>query len=180
MYCISLDILLSKFAESCHKAFSLLYKGWLHFSTCFYLLEDVPIFIQEVIISSYSPKASFLSFFEASTAFKRINSPVRWSYKIYQLHLCRWVRPLPNECPDYDIKQSDGEVPALGLYSRNTNISRNIIKHNIRTSMNERINFFIKIYLSHFILEGVMFVVCERWVGDRDRLLYWPTFFSRP
>ena len=31
----------------------------------------------------------------------------------------------------------------LQLYSRNTNISRNIIKHNIRTSMNERIHFFI-------------------------------------
>ena len=27
------------------------------------------------------------------------------------------------------------------LYSRNTNISRNKIKHNIRTSMNERIHF---------------------------------------
>ena len=63
------------------------------------------------------------------------------------------------------------------LYRRNTNISRNIIKHNIRTSMNERIHFFIKIYLSHFILERVMFVVCERWVGNGDRLLYWPKFF---
>ena len=37
------------------------------------------------------------------------------------------------------------------LYSRDTNISRNIIKHNIQTSMNKRIHFFIKIYLSHFI-----------------------------
>ena len=32
---------------------------------------------------------------------------------------------------------------------------RNIIKHNIRTSMNERTHFFIKIYLSHFILERI-------------------------
>ena len=38
---------------------------------------------------------------------------------------------------------------------------------NIRTSMNERIHFFIKIYLSHFILEKVMFLVCERWVETR-------------
>ena len=30
------------------------------------------------------------------------------------------------------------------FYSRNTNISRNIIRHNIRTSMNVRIHFFIK------------------------------------
>ena len=63
------------------------------------------------------------------------------------------------------------------LYSHNTNISRDIIKHNIRTSMNERTHFFIKIYLSHFILEKVMFVVCGRWARDRDRLLYWPKFF---
>ena len=51
------------------------------------------------------------------------------------------------------------------LYSRNTNISGNIIKHNLRTSMNERTHFFIKIYLSHFILERVyVSVVRERWV----------------
>ena len=35
------------------------------------------------------------------------------------------------------------------------NIFRNIIKHNIRTSKNERTHFFIKIYLSLFILERV-------------------------
>ena len=63
---------------------------------------------------------------------------------------------------------------------RNTNTRGNTIKHNIRTSMNERIHFFIKIYLSHFIPERVMFFVCERWVGDRNRLLYWTKFFLRP
>ena len=68
----------------------------------------------------------------------------------------------------------------LLLYSCYTNISRNIIKHNIRTSMNERIHFFVKICLPHCILKRVMFVVCERWVRDGDRLLYWPKFFSRP
>ena len=52
------------------------------------------------------------------------------------------------------------------LYSRNTNISRNIIKHNIRTSTNERTNFFINIYPSHIILERLLFVVCESWAGD--------------
>ena len=51
------------------------------------------------------------------------------------------------------------------LYSRNTNISGNIIKLNLRTSMNEQTHFFIKIYLSLFILERVdVSVVCERWV----------------
>ena len=42
--------------------------------------------------------------------------------------------------------------------------------------MNERTHFFWKIYLPHFILErvakGLMLVVCERWVGDGDRLLH--------
>ena len=36
--------------------------------------------------------------------------------RIHQLHLCRRARPSPNECPRYDTKQSDGEVPVmLGL-----------------------------------------------------------------
>ena len=30
-----------------------------------------------------------------------------------RLLLCRGVRPPPNECPRYDTKQSDGEVPAV-------------------------------------------------------------------
>ena len=46
--------------------------------------------------------------------------------------------------------------------------------------MNERTHFFIKIYPSHFILERVMFVVCERWTGDTNRLQYWPKFTSWP
>ena len=38
--------------------------------------------------------------------------PVGWGYRIHRLLLCRGVRPSPNECPGYDTKQSDGEVPA--------------------------------------------------------------------
>ena len=33
--------------------------------------------------------------------------------RIHRLLLCRGVRPPPNECPGYDSKQSDGEVPAM-------------------------------------------------------------------
>ena len=43
----------------------------------------------------------------------------------------------------------------IQLYTYISKYMRNIIKRNIRTSMNERIHFFIKIYLSHFILERV-------------------------
>ena len=42
------------------------------------------------------------------------NCPVGWGYRIYWLLLCRGVRPPPpNECPRYDTKQSDGEVPVM-------------------------------------------------------------------
>ena len=48
---------------------------------------------------------------------------------------------------------------------QHTNISGIIIKHNLRTSMNKQTHFFIKMYLSHFILERVdVSVVCERWL----------------
>ena len=39
---------------------------------------------------------------------------VGWGCGIHQLHLCREVRPpLPYECPGYDSKQSDVEVPVM-------------------------------------------------------------------
>ena len=38
--------------------------------------------------------------------------PVDWGCRIHRLLLCRGVRP-PHECPGYDTKQSDGEVPAM-------------------------------------------------------------------
>ena len=54
------------------------------------------------------------------------------------------------------------------LYSRYTNASGNIIKHNLRTSMNERTHFFIKIYISHTLFsKGLMFLWCLR-DGWRD------------
>ena len=35
-----------------------------------------------------------------------------WGYRIHWLLLCKGVR-LPNECPRYNTKQSDGEVPVM-------------------------------------------------------------------
>ena len=56
-----------------------------------------------------------------------------------------------------------------------TNISGNIIKHNLQTSMNERTHFFIKICISHTLFsKWLMLVVCERWAGEKDGLLFWP------
>ena len=50
--------------------------------------------------------------------------------------------------------------------------------------MNERTHFFIKIYLSHFILERVdVSVVCERWVERhilRERTSFSHIFFPEP
>ena len=41
-----------------------------------------------------------------------ILSPVGWNCRIHWLLLGRRVRPM-NECPAYDTKQSDGEVPMM-------------------------------------------------------------------
>ena len=47
-------------------------------------------------------------------SFTRSLCPVSWGCRIHWLHLCRGVRPPPpNECPGYETKQSDGEVPAV-------------------------------------------------------------------
>ena len=40
-------------------------------------------------------------------------SPVGWGLRIHQLHLCRMARLPFNECPGYDIKQSDDEAPVM-------------------------------------------------------------------
>ena len=42
---------------------------------------------------------------------------VCWGCRIYWLHLCSGLKlPSHNECPGYDIKQSDGETPALEIW----------------------------------------------------------------
>ena len=73
----------------------------------------------------------------------------------------------------------------LMLYSRNTNIiiRGNIIKHNSRTSMNERTHFFIKRYIPQTLFsKGLMFLWCVRH-GWRDiyseRGLFLPISSSR-
>ena len=38
---------------------------------------------------------------------------VGWDCRRHRLHLCRGVRPPPNECPGYDTKQSDDEAPVM-------------------------------------------------------------------
>ena len=56
----------------------------------------------------------------SQTALDRIKHnlcPVDWGCRIHRLHFCRGVRPPVKECPGYDTKQSDGEVPVmLGLW----------------------------------------------------------------
>ena len=41
-----------------------------------------------------------------------LSCPIGWDCRIHQLHLCRGVRH-PNECPRYDTKKSDSEVPVM-------------------------------------------------------------------
>ena len=42
-----------------------------------------------------------------------VSCPVSWGCRIYRLLFCWGVRSPTNECPGYDTKQSDGEVPEL-------------------------------------------------------------------
>ena len=46
---------------------------------------------------------------------KATNCSVGWGFRILRLHLCRGLKPAPchNECPDYNTKQSDGDVPVM-------------------------------------------------------------------
>ena len=46
--------------------------------------------------------------------FKRsLTCPVSWVCRIHRPHLCTGVIPPPNECPGYDTKQSNAEVPMM-------------------------------------------------------------------
>ena len=47
---------------------------------------------------------------------------------------------------------------------------------NIMTNFNERMNILLyeNISLTLYSRKGLMLVVCERWVGGGDRLLFWP------
>ena len=53
-----------------------------------------------------------LALFQA--AVQHFNCPVGWGCRMRRLHLRRGVgTPPPNECPGYDSKQPDGEVPLM-------------------------------------------------------------------
>ena len=51
-------------------------------------------------------------FLNSKTVITIEHCTVGFGRRIYRLHLCRGVRP-PSECPGYNIKQSDGEVPVM-------------------------------------------------------------------
>ena len=56
----------------------------------------------------------FISQYKIKYISQLIFCPVDWGCRINWLHLCRGVRPpSPNECPGYNAKQSDGEVPVM-------------------------------------------------------------------
>ena len=42
-----------------------------------------------------------------------VHYSVGWGCRIHRLNLCRRSRLYPNECPAYDTKQSDCEVPVM-------------------------------------------------------------------
>ena len=42
---------------------------------------------------------------------ERLVCTVSWGCRIHRMNHFRGIRPRPNECPGYDTKESDGEVP---------------------------------------------------------------------
>ena len=54
-----------------------------------------------------------LSFFLSLSLFLSFNCLVGWGCRIHRLLFCWGVRLHHNECPVYDTKQSDGEVPVM-------------------------------------------------------------------
>ena len=64
------------------------------------------------------PSVSDLNFAQMNVQYSQIQEirlyhcQVNWGCRIHQLHLFREVK-LPNECPGYDTKQADGEVPLM-------------------------------------------------------------------
>ena len=81
--------------------------------------------VEMTLFTDCCPRNFFLTWFSVFSLYElsfwlRLNvanpylaCPVGWDCRIHRLHLCRGVRPPPNECPEYDTKQSDGEVPVI-------------------------------------------------------------------
>ncbi len=70
-------------------------------------------FILELSFFFFSCKNfQWFSFFPISSTTNVITWPVGLGCRIHRLLLCRGVRP-QNECPVYDTKQYDGEVPVM-------------------------------------------------------------------
>ena len=77
------------------------------------------------------------------------------------------------------MQVSENSLLYSHIHIHNTNISGNIVNNNDELQwMNERTHFFIKIYLSHFILERVD-VGCVWEVSWRrgQTATYWPKLF---
>ena len=83
---------------------------------CVYIYMCVCL-IGKILQSSSLIFNSFKSLYESLVitifVLPKMACQVSWGCRIHWLHLCRGVRPTPNECPGYDTKQSDGEVPVM-------------------------------------------------------------------
>ena len=91
----------------------MMYLAWLKFPSHFTNFLEPWLFIY---IYMYLPNFSKIDRMQLKVNFKRSILPSRLGRRIHRLLLCRGIRPSPNKSPDYDTKQSDGEVPVmLGL-----------------------------------------------------------------
>ena len=89
----------------CHSQYK-----WRNFLFVFFFLQ----IRYRLLGCSIHEKSNCISAYVATSKYPPwLLCPVSWGCRIHWLHLCRGVRPPPNECPIYDTKQSDGEVPAV-------------------------------------------------------------------
>ena len=115
--------LLSFFSISCLFSFSIVFLFLLPFTPEY--IDLLPTFVISFhqLAPFLSTEANILIFVTLQTNPPSYNillhtytqthaCTVDWGCRIHWLHLCRRIRP-PNECPVYDTKQSDDEVPVM-------------------------------------------------------------------
>ena len=76
----------------------------------FFLGVEISHFRQKIQSAYYKHLRRFVS--KQKSLLISVASPIGWGCRIHRLHHCRGIRA-PNECPGYDIKQSDGEAPVM-------------------------------------------------------------------
>ena len=111
--------------------------GYCRFQHLYLFTRWLVIIVKDRVTScdfkSTAPSSGLL--FQSLREFSQNSDcPVGWGCRIHRLPFGRGVRPLPNECPRYDSKQSDGEVPImLEVWGMQSTLSMPLLTCPLRT-----------------------------------------------